>query len=96
MKVRATRGFILGPGKHVRPGDVFEMEQRVAIVEGERVTIGFHLPSSYYEVLDPVGIPAPVPSDESAAREVQHREPDVRNRTPQPRKRRGKKGDAQS
>jgi len=93
MRVRALRGFVLGPGKEVRKGDVFELDERVVRHGGAVVRMGHALPRSFYEpVMDELPAPPEIETETRDA-EPQHRDPDVQNRDPRPRRFRRSEGE---
>jgi len=96
MRVRALRGFVIGPGQEVRKGEVFELDQRVVRHGGVSVYVGLAIPRSYYEVLPTTSEPPPDPVVETESRDAEslNRDPNVQNRDPRPQRRRAAKGDS--
>ena len=96
MAKRALRSFVVGAGRIVHKGDLFQYDARTVHHDGVKVTLGFHLPDHFYETVpDPAPQPGPEPDALDAvetATEVLNRDPEVTNRTPRPRKRRASEG----
>ena len=87
MKYRVLQGFVLGPGRIARPGDVIEIEEKTVKFAGITLRLGHVIHPSCIEPY----VEAPEPSASSAARDIepQHRDPEVSDRDPRPRRRRG-------
>lgn len=85
MKFRVKQGFVLGHGRIAQPGDVIEIERDEVRMHGIVISRG---PIVHPSFIEPYTDDQPA---EALQREAvpTHRDPEVRNRVPRARRRRG-------
>jgi hypothetical protein len=79
MRVRVKSGFVLGPGKIARAGDEITIDEKDTV-----------LLSAIHDLIEPI---PPDPAGAQTSAVVTHRDPNVRNQTARPRRRRVPEGD---
>lgn len=79
MRVRVKKGFVIGPGRLARPGDILDIQRDEVRIGGAVVYRGPAIHPSLYE---------PISEGDVATREThpKHRDPAVTNRDPRPRR----------